>query len=225
MRACIVLVALALWSWPALSEARGKRLSLGKLVQRTLSPRTSMFSLARYLGCRARKPAKVTFSKEAIDDLHPGLSLPGDLPRDDWPDRAVIASEGRLWRVPFRLRLVTEMAVLKDARRRKHLLRSRDGALVVVLTVKGKKRDTRITPRRVAWQLRRLGVSVYLTSHLAKCDHATRWCFIQTYYVRARRGRRAGSVVLELSAPADDPKSRVRGIKIVRLPKPTPKKK
>ncbi len=218
MKACITLTALVLCSLPALAEARGKRYSLGKLVQRTLSPRTSMFRLARYLGHRARKPAKVKFTKEALDELHPGLSLPGDLPKKDWPDRAVIASEGRLWRVPFRMRIATEMAVFKDKARRKHLLSSRGGVLVVLLTVKGKGRDTKITPRHVARQLRRLGVSVYLTSHLARCDRAARWCFMQTYYVRPRRGRRTGKVVLELSAPAKDPKSRVRGIKIVRNP-------
>lgn len=199
------------------AEARKKRHSLGKIIQRTLSPRTTMFSLARHLGCRQRKASQVTFSRERLDELHPGLSLPGDLPKTDWPHRAVIASEGKLWKVPFRMRIATEMAALSDADRRRHLLTSRQTTLVVVLTAKGSARDTRITPRRVERVLGRMGVRVSITGTLGKCDPATQWCYLQTYYVRPRRGRRGGSIHLELSAPAGDRKSRVRGIKIVRF--------
>ena len=176
-----------------------------------------MFSLARYLGCRQRKANKVTFSKERLDELHPGLSLPGDLPKTDWPERAVIASEGALWKVPFRLRIATEMAVFKNPERRRQLLSSSEAALVVVLTVKGDARDTRVTPRQVERELNRLGVRVFITGTLGKCDSATQWCHLQTYYVRPRRGRRGGSVILEMSAPAGDLSGRVRGIKIVRF--------
>lgn len=217
--ACL-LVASGLLLLPGLAgtaEARKKRHSLRKIIQRALSPRTTMFSLARHLGCRHRKASQVTFAKERLDELHPGLSLPGDLPKTDWPHRAVIASEGKLWRVPFMMRIATEMAALSDADRRRHLLTSRATTLVVVLTAKGCARDTRIKPKQVQRVLGRLGVRVSITGTLGKCDPATQWCFLQTYYVRPRRGRRGGSVHLELSAPAGDPKSRVRGIKIVRF--------
>lgn len=219
MKGSSLLMASVLVLLPCLAgtaEAR-KRYSLRKIIQRTLAARTTMFSLARQLGCRQRKASLVTFSRERLDELHPGLSLPGDLPKTDWPQRAVIASEGALWKIPFRMRIATEMAVFKDPERRRHLLSSNKTTLVVVLTVKGNARDTRITPRQVERELNRLGARVSITGTLGKCDPATQWCHLQTYYVRPRRGRRGGSVILELSAPAGDRKSRVRGIKIVRF--------
>ena len=214
----MAVALLALLACPAVAEARPRSYSLGELIRRTLSPRSTLFSLARHLGCPARKASKVIFGKERLDELHPGLSLPGDLPGTDWPHRAVIASDGRLWKVPFRMRIATELAVLTDAKRRRHLLNSSADTLVLVLTVKAKTRDTRITPGHVERELRRMGVSVSITGSLGRCDPETDWCHLQTYYIRSRRGRRGGAVVLELSRPAGDKRSRVRGIKIVRAP-------
>ena len=217
-RIALPLIVALLWCLTGAAEARPRRYSLRKIVQRTLSTRTTMFSLARYLGCRQRKASKVTFTTERLDELHPGLSLPGDLPKTDWPHRAVIASEGVLWKKRFRMRVATEMAVLEDEARRKLLLSSRAATLVVVLTVKGDKRDTKIKPKQVERALNRLGVRVSITGTLGKCDASTQWCHLQTYHVRPRRGRGGGAVGLERSAPAGDRASRVRGIKIVRSP-------
>lgn len=215
-----LLLASLLWQ-PATASARSY--SLRKIIQRTLAKRTTTLSLARYLGTRQRKAAKVTFTREEqLDQRHPALSVLKELPRADWPHSAVLRTSGRVLGIPMELRIVTERAALEDAARRKTLLTSPKTTLVLLLSVKSNKRDTGITPQQVKRVMRRLGVNVSMIGSVSNCDAETAWCHLQVYHVRRQRRRSSGSVHLELSHPPGEKRSRVRAIKILR---PAVKKK
>lgn len=224
-RTVVLLLALALvaLSLPSSADARRpRRLSLDKLVRYTLSSRSTMLSLARYLGHRVRKAEQVSFTQDQdLERGHPALasalatSTGGAPGPSSW---AVLSSEARIGKQRVTAWIATDAALLKKPKVLSRLVVSRRAPLVLLITVDKPSREAGLSAATVERIMRRLGSRVSITGRLGKCEPSTSWCYLQTYFVKPRRRRREGSVVLELSRPATERGSRVRGIKIVRYP-------
>jgi hypothetical protein len=221
MRARTVLPALLLLTIiaaPSATLAKRPKLALARLVRTVSSVRSTALTVARALGARAKSASSLVLRSEPIDTRYPALSLPGDLPKIDYPNRASLARPVRWFGKKATARLLSALAVIKSRKRRVALLGKRKRRIVVVVTLDSDKAKDGIAQARVEKLLRKLGARALGSGRLGVCGKHKPWCYTRALLIDAHKGHYRVHVHLELSAPASSAKARVRGVKVVRWP-------
>ena len=178
-----------------------------KLIKHLLRAKSTLRSTLGRIDRKLRKATPAVFSREPIDEQHPALSTPWDLPKAEYPNRAVVRREIRLFGVPAELRVVAPLAALEPTKGAA-LLDDRRATLVLMLTTK--RRDRPLPYKRVKKLLARLGLSVFASGSLGTCD-AKVFCQMRRYVFFPKQGRRKGTVLLELGRPDGEP----GGLKVI----------
>ena len=178
-----------------------------QLIKHALRKKSTLRSTLARIDRKLRKATPAVFSREPIDEQHPALSTPWDLPKAEYPNRAVLRREIRLFGVPAELRVVAPLAAL-DPVKGAALLDDRAATLVLMLTAKERSRP--LPFKQVKKLLARLGLSVFASGSLGSCD-AKVFCQMRRYVFLPKKGRRKGTVLLELGRPDSEP----GGIKVI----------
>lgn len=192
-------------------RSRPKQLSSAKLrgvLTHALRKKSTLRSLLAKVDRKLRKAAALAaaFTREPIDERHPALSTPWDLPKNEYPNRAVVRREVRFGRVPAELRVVTDLRALSPTAGAK-LLASRATTLIVMLTATSRAKP--LPKKTILRLLRRLGLSVYAAGALGSCEPTKEWCSRRRYSFLDKRGRRKGTLLLQLS------EGKVGGLKLI----------
>lgn len=198
------------------SSSRPQRLSsarLLKLIRSARAPKASLARLARMIDRRLARANALPFVAEATDELHPALSTPWDLPKNEYPRRAVLRFAVKAFRKPAELRLVAPLAALDD-KTRAAVAKARDRNIVLMLTAP--RRGAELPLKAVERLLDKLGCSAFASGELGSCDPAKGWCYTRRYALPSRGRRREAALMLELSAPTG---GGVGGLKVVSKPR------
>jgi hypothetical protein len=192
-------------------KSRPKRLSSAKLravLKHALRDKSTLRSLLAKVDRKLRKPAAVAvaFKREPVDERHPALSTPWDLPKSEYPNRAVVRRAVRFGGVPAELQVVTDLRAL-DPNAGAKLLASRKTTLIVMLTAASRRRA--LPKKTIERLLRRLGLSVYAAGSLGSCKPAKEWCSRRRYSFLGKRGRRKGTLLLQLA------QGKIGGLKLI----------
>lgn len=180
---------------------------LRTLITHLLDRKSTLGSVLGRVDRKLRKATPAVFSREPIDEQHPALSTPWDLPKSEYPNRAVVRREIRLFGVPAELRVVAPLAAL-DPAQGAALLNDRSATLVLMLTAKDRAHPLPFKPLEKL--LARLGLSVFASGALGTCD-AKVYCQMRRYVFLPRKGRRKGTVLLETGRADGEP----GGLKVI----------
>lgn len=172
-----------------------------QLITHVLREKSTLRSTLARIDRKLRKATPAVFSREPIDEQHPALSTPWDLPKAEYPNRAVVRREIRLFGVPAELRVVAPLAAL-DPIKGAALLNDRKATLVLMLTAK--ERSHPLPFKQVKKLFARLGLSVFASGRLGSCD-AKVFCQMRRYVFLPKKGRRKGTVLLELGQADGEP--------------------
>ncbi|MCA9665322.1 MAG: hypothetical protein KC503_07030, partial [Myxococcales bacterium] len=162
---------------------------LVRLVRTISSVRSSALTVARAFGVTAKRAAALVPRSEPIDTRYPALSLPGDLPKADYPNRAAVARPVRLFGKKATARVLSELRTIKDRTRRAALLGNRKARIVVMLMLEGIKRPAQaVALARVERLLRKLGARTLGSGRLGVCGKAGPWCYTRALLIDAHKG-------------------------------------
>ena len=209
-----ILIAVSLPMTPAIAKhVKHPRhytpRALRQLFQAVLKRRMTLRGLLKRIDRRAaRRNPVAAFTRENIDEKHPALSTPWDLPKKEYPFRATVRREIRVFGTLAELRLVAPLAAL-DPQEGSKLVNNRNATLVLMLTAKDRAHP--LPWRAIQRLFAHLGLSVYAGGELGPCDSAKLWCFRRRYAFLPRRGQRKGTLLLEMGRRG----SQAGGIKLI----------
>lgn len=217
-RSPILLTLVLSLALPLASDAKAKtrprRISaktLVALIRAARSPKATIARVARRIDRRLKKPAALPFSKENTDELYPALSTPWDLPKAEWPHRAVLRWQVKIFGKAAELRLMAPLAAL-EATTREGLATSPSQNIVLMLHVKERKAPMPL--RKIERLLKRLRLSAFSSGELGRCQRARQWCYRRSYALPTKRGQRAGLLLLSMGKEGAE----AGGLKVITKP-------
>lgn len=195
----------------ALAAEEPQRLSarsLLALIHAARSSKATLASVAHRIDRRLKKRKELPFAKENTDERYPALSTPWDLPKNEWPFRAILRWPVKIFGQAAELRLLAPLAAL-DAGTRSRTVHDAAQNIVLLLHVEDRRRA--LPRKKVQRLLKRLGLSAYSSGELGICDPKKQWCYRRSYALPRKKGARAGVVLVSLGSES----SAIGGLKVV----------